>query len=149
MRSSWNDLWHHRWIFFCSSWIGYHSCKVLPRSVQSFVEEDFWRFFYVKSNMAAEPHDWWCQQIFSPFNLARDDPQNFSYQIDKAFNVCNYDIIMKPLMPLSKKHYVRMDGCMYVWMDIRTTRKHKATSDFVSGGIKRTNIVKTRTQSWQ
>ena len=61
--------------------------------------------FNVKNNMAAEPHDQWHHQFFPPFNLAWDDPHNFSHWSVKAFDICNYDVKTKPPMTSSKITY--------------------------------------------
>ena len=64
--------------------------------------EKFWSF-YVKKKYACRTT--WAMNVinfFPPYNLAQDDPQKFSCWMDKAFNICNYDIIIKPPMISSK-----------------------------------------------
>ena len=49
---------------FCSSWIGSHTYKVSPRSVQPLQRRRFLKVFFF-NNMAAKSHDRWHHEFFS------------------------------------------------------------------------------------
>ena len=87
---------------FCSSWIGGHTCKVLPWSVQPFQrrclkvkkqKQKIWLPNHVTDDTI---------NFFLWTNLSLDDHQKFSFWLYVAFYLCNYDIIMKAPMMSSK-----------------------------------------------
>ena len=85
---------------FCSSWIGGHTCKVSPRSVQPLQRR---RFLKVKKNNGCQIMWPMMSLIFFLWTiLSLDDPQKFSYWSDVAFYIWNYDVVTRAPMTSEK-----------------------------------------------
>ena len=84
---------------FCSSWIGGHTYKVWPWSVQPLQIRRFLKIFlFFKHGCQIM---WPMTSIFFLWSiLSRDDPQKYSYWSDVAFYICISDNITKAPMTL-------------------------------------------------